>query len=164
MWCSGGVLCCLGSAVFGGLCLCSNQIKCENRGQAWGPLHHRHHHHHHLCSTGSSQQESTPRNESLTFGVDCRQLSLTPTRRGDTFTVRGGPERIVGEKNIISCRVQQLYKLLIMTFLSPGGLSDRLLWRKQAQELRQKWVQDFIEAPTKGLSQIIHQSADYSHY
>lgn len=96
--------------------------------------------------------------------VDCRQLSLTPTRRGDTFTVRGGPERIVGEKNIISCRVQQLYKLLIMTFLSPGELSDRLLWRKQAQELRQKWVQDFIEAPTKGLSQIIHQSADYSHY
>lgn len=51
-----------------------------------------------------------------------------------------------------------------MTFLSPGELSDRLLWRKQAQGLWQKWVQDFIEAPTKGLSQTIHQSADYSHY
>ena len=35
-----------------------------------------------------------------------------------------------------------------MTFLSPGELSDRLLWRKQAQELWQTWDQDFIEAPT----------------
>lgn len=30
----GGVPCCLGSAVFGRLCLCSNLIKCEKRGQA----------------------------------------------------------------------------------------------------------------------------------
>lgn len=29
-----GVPCCLGSAVFGSLCLCSNLIKCEKRGQA----------------------------------------------------------------------------------------------------------------------------------
>ena len=36
-----------------------------------------------------------------------------------------------------------------MTFLSPGELSDRLLWRKQAQELWQTWDQDFIEAPTE---------------
>lgn len=39
--CLGGLPCCLGSAVFGSLCLCSDPIKCENRGQAWGPAHHR---------------------------------------------------------------------------------------------------------------------------
>lgn len=115
----GGVLCCLGSTVFGSLCLCSNLFKCENRGQARGPLHH------HL----SAPSEHPNNNNKQTFENRHRKTNLgsiigtSPSCEGDvatdsnravksevirTFTARGGPERLVGGRSIISLPDQQL--------------------------------------------------------
>lgn len=104
----GGVWgCCLGSAMFGSLCLCSNLIKCENRGQPWGPLHRHHHHLHHLISTWTSKHLNEHRRKPLgwlsaltwTGSSDWYEQGCDATRNLQFYSLRRPRETCGRKKN-----------------------------------------------------------------